>query len=245
MAHSLPLDTEHATTVHQWHDVRRRLTRVAECGSTANIFGSNGHQWHLEPPLSITELCEIENQLSVRLPDDYRSFLLQCSRGGAGPHYGIFPLRKANGRWHWEEDCPLNDLTRLNEPFPHIEACNPIDLAPEEPKKDNFRTEESYKKALGEWQKQWDEIVYNPNNATGFLYLSHIGCSLREGIVVTGPAKGLMWIDRMADRAGYKPLTDDDGKPLTFAGWYTRWLDGVEKQLRVVTKTEEEMRECK
>jgi hypothetical protein len=238
MADTLALDEEGATARYEWHDVRRRIARVAECTAAANIFGSSIHRWQLEPPLSTAELCEIENQLHVRMPDDYRSFLLQCSRGGAGPHYGVFALRKVKGRWYWEDECLLNDLERLNEPFPHVEAFNPDDWVPEEPVEDDFESEEAYEEALDRWQKQRDEVVYNPKNTLGFLYLCDLGCALREGVVITGPARGGMWIDQMVDGAGFKPLTDDDFKPLTFAGWYAGWLDDVERQLGLVIKAE-------
>ncbi|MEV4691484.1 SMI1/KNR4 family protein [Micromonospora echinospora] len=58
------------------------------------VFGANGHQWRREPPLTTDELAGLESQLDVELPAEYRSFLLQVSRGGAGPAYGLFPVQR-------------------------------------------------------------------------------------------------------------------------------------------------------
>ncbi|MGW7096515.1 SMI1/KNR4 family protein [Streptomyces sp. NPDC054874] len=60
--------------------------------------GSLGHRWVLEDPLSDEGLAELEAQAGVRLPDAYRTFLTCVSAGGAGPAYGLFPVRRVQGR---------------------------------------------------------------------------------------------------------------------------------------------------
>ncbi|WP_341867078.1 hypothetical protein [Streptomyces tirandamycinicus] len=57
--------------------------------------------------------------MNVRLPEGFRMFLLPVGAGGAGPAYGLFPVRRVQGRWRWEGDgTELADLSRLAEPFP-------------------------------------------------------------------------------------------------------------------------------
>ncbi|MFD8997881.1 SMI1/KNR4 family protein [Streptomyces abikoensis] len=51
------------------------------------------HRFELLPPLTQAELEEAECQTGVRLPEEYRTFLLEAGAGGAGPDYGSSPLR--------------------------------------------------------------------------------------------------------------------------------------------------------
>jgi hypothetical protein len=81
-----------------WPEVRERIAGLAAEPTASSIFGFEDHRCQLEPPLSATELAEIEAQIRVRLPSEYRSFLLEVSRGGAGPAYGLFTPRRVNGR---------------------------------------------------------------------------------------------------------------------------------------------------
>jgi hypothetical protein len=223
----------------EWADVRSRLARIATVPAAVEIHGAEAHRWILEPPLSVKEISELESQLRVELPDDYRSFLVQAGRGGAGPSYGIFPLRKTNGRWEWDsdDDAPgLTDMDRLSEPFPHTEAFNPHDLLPPQPIESEFETTESFYRASDSWERQWERIILAPENSSGLLFLCHHGCALRDAMVVSGQSRGRMWADRITEGQGYVPLFDDDGTPLNFAGWYRRWLNGVERRLGLATE---------
>ncbi|MEV6343494.1 hypothetical protein [Actinoplanes sp. NPDC051851] len=83
--------------------------------------------------------------------------------------------------------------------------------------------------AEDEWWERHDEAVYDPALSHGLLYLCHQGCALREGLVVTGPARGQMWADDRADGGGLYPLTGGDGAPLGFVAWFRRWLDRAEQ----------------
>lgn len=109
-----------------WADVRERLARLAARPPGQAVFGANGHGWEIEPPLGADELAEVETQLRVELPSEYRSFLVAVGRGGAGPAYGLFPLRRVDRRWQWLGDgAELTDLGTLDQPFPYVEAFNP------------------------------------------------------------------------------------------------------------------------
>nr|WP_221473771.1 SMI1/KNR4 family protein [Planomonospora venezuelensis] len=195
------------------------------------VFGSASHGWTLEPPLRADDLAEVEAQLRIELPSEYRSFLLQAGRGGAGPAYGIFPLRHVDGRWRWEGDgADLTDLDTLDQPFPHTEAFNPADGLPAPPDEEDFNSAEEFNAAEDAYWEQHDAVVHHTRHSIGLLYLCHLGCALREALVVSGPARGQMWADGTADDDGFRPLSADDGKPLGFARWYRRWLDAAEDQ---------------
>jgi hypothetical protein len=199
-----------------WSDVPGRVAALAARG--AQVFGALGHGWELEPPLSAAELTELEAQLGVELPAEYRSFLLQVSRGGAGPFYGLFPVRRVDGRWGWEADCAgLVEPAALATPFPHTEEFDPAEGLPEQPETDDEEEEA--------WWEQHDRVVFDPANHAGMLHLAHRGCALREGLVISGPSRGQMWADETADDEGFSPLLDDVGERIGFARWYRKWLD--------------------
>ncbi|RJL22585.1 SMI1/KNR4 family protein [Bailinhaonella thermotolerans] len=212
-----------------WSDVRRRVARLAEAAGDDAVFGSADHGWELEPPLEPGELAEVEARLGVELPGEYRSFLLEVSRGGAGPAYGLFPIRRVDGRWRWIGDgADLTDLDSLGRPFPHTEAFNPADGLPEPPDEADFDSPEDFEAAEEAYWERHDAIVFDPRHYAGLLYLCHLGCAYREALVVTGPDRGRMWADDTADGDGFRPLRDDAGNPLTFAGWYRHWLTEAE-----------------
>lgn len=211
-----------------WSDVGDRLQRLTRAPFPTAILGSQLHHWRLEPPLSPADLADLEDQLQVDLPDDYRSFLLQAGRGGAGPAYGLFPVRRINGRWQWEGDgADLTGLDTLSQPFPHVAAFNPAEGLPEPPAPADFTSPEAYEAAEEEYWKHHDAVAFDPEHSIGLLYLSHLGCALRHALVITGPARGHMWSDETADDNGYRPLHSADGTALTFTRWYRDWLDTV------------------
>lgn len=213
-------------TGHDWSDVRQKLGLLAAAPTADEVFGADGHSWELEPPLTPAELAELEGQFEVELPAEYRSFLLQAGRGGAGPAYGLFPPRRVDGRWQWEGDgADMTTPDSLVRPFPYTEAFNQADDVPEMPEEDDFTSAEEYATAEEAWWEQHNAIMYDEAHFVGLLYLCHKGCALRDVLVVTGPARGTMWADGTAEEGGLEPLLDDDGTPLGFAGWYRRWLN--------------------
>lgn len=55
-------------------------------------FGAATHRYRLAPPLAPERLAHLERAANVRLPDDYRDFVLTLGDGGAGPYHGLWPL---------------------------------------------------------------------------------------------------------------------------------------------------------
>jgi hypothetical protein len=203
-----------------WSDVRPRVAALAGRPGAERVFGATAHGWQLDAPLTEPEVADAESQLGVTFPAEYRSFLRQAGRGGAGPAYGLFPLRPAGGRWQWEGDgASFNQPESLARPFGHIRAFNPADELPPQPA--NRNDEEA-------WWELHDKLLYDPAHSAGLLYLCHLGCALREALVVTGPSRGQMWADETADEEGFHPLQNPDGSRMTFADWYRNWLGECE-----------------
>ena len=216
----------------EWATVADRLATLSAHPHAGTVFGANGHRWRIEPPLEPAELDELQSQANVALPAEYRDYLVQVGRGGAGPAYGLFPLRRVDDRWRWEGDgAELTDPGTLAEPFPHTDAFDPGAGLPEPPREEDFGSPEEFEEAEEAYWEGYDAVVYAPANSVGLVYLSHRGCALRDVLVVSGPARGQMWADDTADGGGFRPLLDSDRSRMGFGRWYRRWLESAEESL--------------
>lgn len=215
-----------------WVGVRERVEAAGAgpCGS--EVFGAAGHGWIVEDPLTRDELAELEAQVGVRLPEEYRSFLRHVGAGGAGPAYGLFPVRRVGGRWRWEGDgADLADLSRLAEPFPERGPDAELidDLLARRPEEEDFDDIEDFDDAFEAWDERWADVMFAPERTAGALVISHLGCAQREWLIVTGAHRGTIWSDCRVDDMDLAPLLDGDGRPVTFARWYTDWLEKAER----------------
>jgi hypothetical protein len=84
----------------------------------------------------------------------------------------------------------LTDLGTLAHPFPRVEAFNPADGLPDPPDGDDYDSPEAFNAAEDAYWEKHAQIVYQPEHSIGLLYLCHLGCALREALVVSGPARG-------------------------------------------------------
>jgi hypothetical protein len=214
-----------------WSGVRQHVGALADITDPAQDFQARfGHRYQLQPPLSATELTELQQQLGVALPTDYQDFLLQVGRGGAGPLYGIFPLTTVDGRWRWEGDgADLTDLGRLAEPFPlrpstrrtleSLEARRPDPAA--------YVRADAQREAETLWYEQQHALVWDPRLTYGAICIADEGCALRRWLVVSGPERGNIWIDHRADGRGLTPEWLPGLERVTFGHWYLHWLDSM------------------
>ncbi|MFD3948349.1 SMI1/KNR4 family protein [Streptomyces sp. NPDC058579] len=82
-----------------WASIRQRVEALGVSAASSEVFGALGHRWVVEQPLSHAELAELEAQMKVRLPEEFRTFLLGVGADGTGPAYGLLPVRRVQGRW--------------------------------------------------------------------------------------------------------------------------------------------------
>ena len=221
------------TSGNAWAGVRERVRELARAPGAGDVFGAGAHGFELSDPLTPAELAELEEYLGLRLPEEYRAFLLLVGAGGAGPAYGVFPVgRGEDGRWRWDGDG--SDLVvpeRLGEPFPVTDPTSePLEvLRAREPAEEDFEDFEGFETACDAWEERVGDLLWSGERTVGAVCLCHLGCALRQWLVVSGPEAGRMWQDSRADGVGLRPLTDDGGTPLTFADWYLGWLHGVSR----------------
>ncbi|MFZ4278278.1 SMI1/KNR4 family protein, partial [Streptomyces arboris] len=158
----------------QWCGVRQRVVALGIEPSSGKVFGSLGHGWVLEDPLTDEGLIELEAQVGVRLPGDYRSFLTCVGAGGAGPAYGLFPVRRVQGCWRWEGDgADLADLDMLAQPFPD-HGPNPEDLdalLAVRPEEEDFDEIEDFDDAVESWDERWEALMFAPERTAGAIVI--------------------------------------------------------------------------
>ncbi len=97
-------------------EIRRLLAAARQAPGRDRVFGAAEHGFRLHPPCSAAEIEAVEARAGIRLPEDYRRFLLAAGNGGAGPGYGLNSLQRS-----LQYVAVESDLTR---PFPHREAWN-------------------------------------------------------------------------------------------------------------------------
>ncbi|MFD0277856.1 SMI1/KNR4 family protein [Kitasatospora sp. NPDC127111] len=211
-----------------WTGVREQVLALRDAPFAGEVFGARwqgfGHGFALEPPLGEAELAAAESALGVALPADYRGFLLEVGAGGAGPHYGLFPLRRDDQGWHWAEGGGVRgDTTLLGQAFPSAEerARREAELDAREPVEGDFPDEQSFRAAFRAWDEECERL--QEAMTAGAVCLSHEGCGYYTWLVVTGPDSGTLWFDGRAAGLPLRPLTAGEER-VGFRDWYLDWL---------------------
>lgn len=166
-----------------------------------------------------TEVLDFERAHGVRLPEEYRAFLTVVGKGGAGPGCGVFDLGETDegfGFRVWQEGDGF--VGNLSAPFPHSVAWNDMTGMPED------ALSESDEAAYEEQRAVFEAGYFAPLD--GAVPLCHLGCALRQWLIVSGPEAGHVWEDRRADYEGLVPLLTAAGGRVSFFQWYRGWLDG-------------------
>ncbi|MEU1167922.1 SMI1/KNR4 family protein, partial [Streptomyces sp. NPDC005921] len=134
-------------------------------------------------------------------------------------------------RWRWEGDgAEMVDLSRLAEPFPDQGPDPKLlrELLAQCPEEDDFGDTEDFDDAMEAWDERWEAAMFAPERTAGAIVISHLGCAQREWLIVSGSHRGTIWSDCRVDDVDLVPLLDEDGRPVTFAHWYTDWLRKAE-----------------
>lgn len=70
-------------------------------------FGAYSHQYKLVGPANEKAIRKFEEQQGVRLPEEYRDFLMFIGNGSAGPYYGLKALEDDLSDSHGLSRCRL------------------------------------------------------------------------------------------------------------------------------------------
>jgi hypothetical protein len=201
-----------------------KLTLLHNADLQFRIGGSDHHRYRLNPCLPEEEINAFERQHGVRLPEEYRAFLLHAGDGGAGPGYGLFPLQEtviSDGEGYLA--CPFpctewwNGMTPPNWwDLPNAHELTSADTQPV-------------------------DRYFGAERVEGSLRLAHDGCGYYKHLIISGSERGYLWEDGRAGDGGIRPepyiagpyrvagylLVPESGsrQRLTFLAWYEQWLD--------------------
>ena len=111
-------------------ELRSLLEKAKVTDAALKQFGAESHKYQWNPPASLKEIEEFEQETGIVLPDGYRNFLLQAGNGGAGPFYGLFPISASKG-WPIEPDklpwlTPDKSVEELEDVPDWKRGCIPI-----------------------------------------------------------------------------------------------------------------------
>ncbi len=211
--------------------IREGLCRLRESAAPLKVFGSQAHGFRTHPPLPEEVVRDFEARHRVALPQDYRGFLISVGNGGAGPAYGLFKLGEMDdgfGHKAWTENDGFVGV--LSEPFPHTGPWNDLSAEPvyDESRENDPEWEDEYQRQLDAWE---DHVYWNTANVNGAVPICHLGCALRQWLVITGAEAGHVWDDDRTDHGGLRPLQQGGQERVTFLEWYCFWLEKALRQL--------------
>lgn len=203
-------------SVDDFRQIVTDLQRVREAG--IQVFGSDSHRFEMNPVLSENEIQRFEAKHGISLPTDFRMFLLHVGRGGAGPAYGLFNLGEIDDGWGFSKWENRNSMVgSLRSPFPYKKAWNDLSGRPDSALAES--DEDEYYRL----QEAFERRYYQP--VDGAIPICHLGCALRQWLVVSGDEFGNVWNDNTADYDGFEPEKHGKDIRIGFFRWYRRWLD--------------------
>lgn len=196
------------------------LQRLGESSMPPKLHGSDAHRFRINPPIPVDEVRDFEARHRIRLPEEYRDFIVHVGNGGAGPGYGLFPLGMENRGYDtlpWTEGDWLVGV--LSEPFPHTEPWN--DLTGKPVLDEELEEDPVWEAEFQERLRAWEEGYFSTANVNGAFPICHRGCALQDWLIVTGSQAGQVWADCRVDHRGLRPTNQ------SFLQWYRSWLDDV------------------
>ncbi len=202
-----------------WISAVGAVDKIRASDKKRKLFGAGSHRYKFHPPVTNSRIAAFEKKYGIRLPRDYRTFLVDVGNGGAGPFYGIFKLGEmddGHGHASWKEG---EFVGTLKKPWPHRKAWNLSESEREPPEIENDLQHEA-------WRKELERKYWNADLVAGAIPICHEGGAYRNWLVVTGPEAGYVWHDARADDRGLRPVPGHhkSGKRSTFVDFYRDWL---------------------
>jgi len=193
--------------IEQTIRIEEKLKKLKSMDREFTIFGSEKHQYQLNPVISRDELVAFEKRHHIELPLGYRNFLLEVGNGGVGPYYGLESLD--------EIEKNKKSVMDLKLPFPHTQKWNF--------NWDNV-TEEEWETLI----EDTEEGYYIQKWSTGLLEICDFGCGISLCLVVNGIEFGNMWVDDRGHLNGIYPdpyFNQKEDERTSFLDCYEMWLD--------------------
>jgi hypothetical protein len=198
--------------LNQIERIKKKLIIAKNEDKALKVFGASSHKYKIGKTVSADQIIHFETEYNLKLPEDYKAFLLHIGNGGksdqdaaAGPSYGIFPFGKnleefiySNAENCFKQDCRI--YPKMSDEF-WKELTKNID-------ENDDISHEDFDAELGKM-------------FAGILPIASQGCSYYYGLVLNGEFKGRV-VNIDIDRQ--KPFFTFESN---FLDWYERWLDVI------------------
>ncbi len=168
-------------------------------------FGAYSHQYRLAAPASEEQILKFEEQQGIRLPEEYRDFLLHVGNGGAGPYYGLYGIRDLGDGLHDSHGARIYRVQEEPVIYPKM-------------------SDEEWNRMTAPESRQGDSMGKGGevHPYVGVLPIGSQGCTLMTGLMLAGPYRGqVVYYDE--DYCGPPFFVREKG----FLSWYERWLREV------------------
>ena len=177
------------------------------------VFGSTSHKYEFRKPLKEGIISDFEKKYNVKIPYEYKLFLLEVGNGGAGPFYGIEPF----------ENCLFSNLDYLNEnyllnpsiPFPYTDEWN-------------IEFDNDYSDENEELIEEFENEYFDNKHITGLIRICNFGCGHYINLVVNGEEYSHIWSDDRSSDYGIYPFnyySKNKKERLSFFDFYEQWID--------------------
>lgn len=217
--------------------ILEKLSTLKSFDKRFALFGAEGHQYQLEPPITEEEVVQIEQENNIHLPADYRFFITNISNRGAGPDYGFYGLtinnrRHLKGSFNHEEILQKGVLKEWNEDREivlqaygellkqHYTDISIVDTH------DLFTKIKELNIDLGVGYNSWPEYTIQHLKSehevdlydlTGYVGVVDIGCGHQYILIIKGQYEGHVVF--------YGNHDEHYSTGLTFIEFYEDWLD--------------------
>nr|WP_302601053.1 SMI1/KNR4 family protein [uncultured Acetatifactor sp.] len=168
-------------------------------------FGAYSHQYRLAAPASEEQILKFEEQQGIRLPEEFRDFLLHVGNGGAGPYYGLYGIRDLGDGLHDSHGARIYRVQEEPVIYPKM-------------------SDEEWNRMTAPESRQGDSMGKGgeAHPYVGVLPIGSQGCTLMTGLMLAGPYRGqVVYCDE--DYCGPPFFVREKG----FLSWYERWLREV------------------
>lgn len=198
-----------------WRPIKESLRALDAGDPRRTRFGAASHRYQMRAPLSEARVAQLEELAGLRLPEDYRDFVLEVGDGGAGPYYGLVPL---------DQPAQLEVMRGVFAP----RGIEPLEVVPESSAKLAAASGPLGQARASSELRSGDSSSGSGARAPlllpwhGVVLLSHLGCGYLAYLVLEGPHRGQVWAD-----------FGENGEPLCiaphFVAFYTDWLTALQR----------------
>ena len=205
----------------QLQRIQQKLAQAKAADKDLQVFGANGHKYHLNPPVSEAEVLAFEEKYGVSLPEDYRAFVQTIGDANAqkletmaGPYYGLSAFgTQVDDLLYEGSEIYLKTPCALSPDMPQEEwesLSAPLETDEEELEEEGYviEVEDNYIEECGK--------VFG-----GLLPLGSQGCTYYHALVLNGKYAGRV-VNVDLDLAQPKFAFETN-----FLDWYERYLDEV------------------